>query len=153
MQLPARLFLAVWDRPVPALRPPHRLSELWGGGFACLPLLQAWTRTTSAWLRLPSCVPPQVQTLHAWYGNINPFPIGYAFRPHLRGRLTLGGRTFPRKPWAFGDTNSHRVYRYSCRHSHFHELHRPSRVLLQRWWNAPLPTSLMQSIRVIPRFR
>ena len=24
--------------------------------------------------------------------------IGYAFRPHLRSRLTLGGRTFPRKP-------------------------------------------------------
>ena len=26
-----------------------------------------------------------------WYGNINPFPIGYAFRLHLRGRLTLPG--------------------------------------------------------------
>ena len=24
--------------------------------------------------------------------------IGYAFRPRLRSRLTLGGRTFPRKP-------------------------------------------------------
>ena len=24
------------------------------------------------------------------YGNINPFPIDYAFRPRLRGRLTLG---------------------------------------------------------------
>ena len=24
------------------------------------------------------------------YGNINPFPIGYAFQPLLRGRLTLG---------------------------------------------------------------
>ena len=24
--------------------------------------------------------------------------IGYAFRPHLRSRLTLGGRTFPKKP-------------------------------------------------------
>ena len=24
--------------------------------------------------------------------------IGYAFQPHLRSRLTLGGRTFPRKP-------------------------------------------------------
>ncbi len=97
--------------------------------------------------------PPTAQAVYRWCGNINPLPIGYAFRPRLRGRLTLGGRTFPRKPWAFGDTNSHRVYRYSCRHSHFHELHRPSRVLLQRWWNAPLPTSLMQSIRVIPRFR
>ena len=28
------------------------------------------------------------------YGNINPFPIGYAFQPRLRGRLTLGKITF-----------------------------------------------------------
>ena len=30
--------------------------------------------------------------------NINLLAIGYAFRPRLRGRLTLGGFTFPRKP-------------------------------------------------------
>jgi len=30
--------------------------------------------------------------------NINLLSIGYAFRPRLRGRLTLGGFTFPRKP-------------------------------------------------------
>ena len=36
-----------------------------------------------------SCVPPQVRTDMRRYGNIHPFPIGYAFRPHLRGRLTL----------------------------------------------------------------
>ena len=34
----------------------------------------------------------------AWCRNINLLSIGYAFRPHLRSRLTLGGRTFPRKP-------------------------------------------------------
>ena len=33
-----------------------------------------------------------------WYRNIDLFPIDYAFRPRLRDRLTLGGRTFPRKP-------------------------------------------------------
>ena len=33
-----------------------------------------------------------------WYGNINPLPIVYAFRPRLRIRLTLGGMAFPRKP-------------------------------------------------------
>ena len=32
------------------------------------------------------------------YGNINPLPIDYAFRPRLRDRLTLGGFTVPRKP-------------------------------------------------------
>ncbi len=30
--------------------------------------------------------------------NINLPSIGYAFRPRLRFRLTLGGFTFPRKP-------------------------------------------------------
>jgi hypothetical protein len=41
---------------------------------------------------------------HPWiissrrYGNINPFPIDYAFRPRLRDRLTLSGLTFLRKP-------------------------------------------------------
>ncbi len=33
--------------------------------------------------------------------------IGYAFRPHLRSRLTLGGRTFPRKPETFDGKDSH----------------------------------------------
>jgi hypothetical protein len=54
-----------------------------------------------------------------WYGNINPFSIDYASRPHLRSRLTLGGRAFPRNPWAYGEVDSHHLYRYSCRHSHF----------------------------------
>ena len=44
--------------------------------------------------------------------------IDYAFRPRLRIRLTLGGRAFPRKPWAFGDQDSHLVFRYSCLHGH-----------------------------------
>ena len=62
---------------------------------------------------------PIVQTSFEWYGNINPFPIDYAFRPRLRGRLTLGGLPLPRKPWAFGERSSHPFYRYSCRQSHF----------------------------------
>ncbi len=42
-----------------------------------------------------------------WYGNINPLSIDYASRPHLRSRLTLGGRAFPRKPWTSGGGDSH----------------------------------------------
>ena len=30
--------------------------------------------------------------------NVDLLSIGYAFRPDLRIRLTLGGLTFPRKP-------------------------------------------------------
>jgi hypothetical protein len=52
------------------------------------------------------------------YGNINPFPIDYAFLPRLRGRLTLLRLTLSRNPWIFGDRVSHSVYRYSCQHSH-----------------------------------
>jgi hypothetical protein len=53
------------------------------------------------------------------YGNINPFPINYAFRPRLRDRLTLGRLTLPRKPWAYGEQVFHLFYRYSCQHNHF----------------------------------
>ena len=42
--------------------------------------------------------PPITQMLNWWYRNINLFPITYAFRPRLRGRLTLSGLTFLRKP-------------------------------------------------------
>ena len=57
------------------------------------------------------------------YGNINPFPISYAFPPRLRGRLTLGRLTLPRKPWAYGEQVSHLFYRYSCQHNHFSAVH------------------------------
>ena len=62
--------------------------------------------------------------------NINRVPIDYGFRPRLRGRLTLLRLTLSRNPWAFGDSVSHTVYRYSCQHSHFSYVHRLSRVRL-----------------------
>jgi hypothetical protein len=65
-------------------------------------------------------------------GSINPIPIGYGSRPRLRGRLTLRGLTLRRNPWTFGDRVSHPVCRYSCQHSHFRYLHRPSRARLHR---------------------
>ena len=51
--------------------------------------------------------PPIVQTINWWYRNINLLSIAYAFRPRLRSRLTLSGRAFLRKPWAFGGRDSH----------------------------------------------
>ena len=51
-------------------------------------------------------------------GIFNRLCIRYALRPRVSSRLTLGGRTWPRKPWVYGDKNSHLVYRYSCLHSH-----------------------------------
>ena len=73
------------------------------------------------------------------YGNINPSSIHYAFRPRVRVRLTLGGFTFPRKPYAFGVQDFHLHYRYSYRHSHLHTLHRSSRYGFDAECNALLP--------------
>jgi hypothetical protein len=64
--------------------------------------------------------------------NVNLVPIDYGFRPRLRGRLTLRGLTLRRNPWTFGDRVSRSVCRYSCQHSHFRYLHRPSQVRLRR---------------------
>ncbi len=51
--------------------------------------------------------------------NINLVPIDYAFRPRLRGRLTLLRLALGRNPWTFGERVSHPLCRYSCQHSHF----------------------------------
>ena len=64
--------------------------------------------------------------------NINVIPIDYAFRPRLRDRLTLRRLTLRRNPWTFGDTVFHSVCRYSCQHSHFRRLQKPSRVFLHK---------------------
>ena len=71
--------------------------------------------------------------------NINLIPIGYAFQPHLRGRLTLRGLALRRKPWTFGGSVSHTPCRYSCQHSHFRYLQQLSRVTFTGVRNAPLP--------------
>jgi hypothetical protein len=60
----------------------------------------------------------------SWPGNINPVPIDYAFRPRLRGRLTLLRLALSRNPWTFGERVSHPLCRYSCQHSRFRTLHR-----------------------------
>ena len=79
-----------------------------------------------------------IRPLH-WLRNIDLMSIDYAFRPRLRSRLTLGGMTFPRKPWIFGDRDSHPVNRYSSRHIHFHVLHLPFQDGFAATWNALLP--------------
>ena len=70
---------------------------------------------------------------------MNQFPIDYAFRPRLRGRLTLGRLTLPRKPQVFGGRVFHPSFRYSYRHSHFCYLQQASRLTFISTQNAPLP--------------
>jgi hypothetical protein len=54
---------------------------------------------------------PPASLLHSidnwWYRNFYLLSIAYAFQPRLRSRLTLSGRAFLRKPWAFGGQDSH----------------------------------------------
>ena len=71
--------------------------------------------------------------------NINLIPIDYAFRPRLRGRLTLRGLALRRNPWTFGESVSHTLCRYSCQHSHFRYLQGTSRSPFAGLRNAPLP--------------
>ena len=82
---------------------------------------------------------PSLHRSSMWRRNVDLLSIVYAFRPRLRYRLTLGGITFPRKPWAFGDGDSHPVYRYSSRHIHYLPLHQPSRESFDAGRYAPLP--------------
>ena len=53
---------------------------------------------------LTSCKSPALTPAGA--GIFNLLCIAYASRPRLSSRLTLGGRTWPRKPWVYGDQDS-----------------------------------------------
>src|SRR6516225_11139637 len=79
-----------------------------------------------------------------WCRNINLLSIDYAFRPRLRVRLTLGGFTFPRKPEAFGERDSHPFYRYSFRHDHLQYLQGSLSVPLRRRMQRS-PTALLRA--------
>ena len=86
--------------------------------------------------------PPIAITVLGWFRNVDRISIAYAFRPRLRTRLTLGGLTFPRKPWVFGGQVFHLSYRYSYRHYHFCLVQRTSRYAFSLLQNAPLPLPL-----------
>jgi hypothetical protein len=100
---------------------------------------QACTGTTNHLLTFVFPSPHHVFVARSWCRNINLLAIDYAFRPRLRIRLTLGGFTFPRKPWVFGEQDSHLFYRYSYRHSRFHVVQPFLRSTFNLMWNAPLP--------------
>ena len=84
-------------------------------------------------------------------GILGLLSIAYASRHQLRSRLTLGGRTFPRKPWVYGGQEFHLSYRYSCLHPHFSALHRrlPFGFDAQRTLSYHCPTA---NGRTIPSF-
>ena len=106
----ARIFSGAWTAGFPSARRPRlplARPPLPAGGPAVTHRLRARPRAGLRNVRLTS--------------------IGYALRPRLRTRLTLGGRTWPRNPRICGGRDSHPPFRYSCLHGHPHALHHPSR--------------------------
>ena len=87
---------------------------------------------------------PFGQTFIYKYRNINLLSIGYAFRPHLRSRLTLGGVTWPRNPRIFGGGDSHTPYRYLCQHQLLWDLQCSLQYTFISTHNAPLPLGINQ---------
>ena len=88
-------------------------------------------------------------TIH-WPRNINLVPISYAFRPRLRGRLTLLRLALSRNPWTFGESVSHTLCRYSCQHSHFRYLQSRLPFSFTGLRNAPLPIIQHRAVQNSP---
>ena len=123
--------------------------------FRVRSLLELFPGTTS--LPRQSNKPRQVTSFVTsnWPRNIHLVPIDYAFRPHLRGRLTLRRLALRRNPWSFGERVSHPLYRYSCQHSHFRYLQPVSRLIFTGLRNAPLPLAMQAhtfGARLEPRY-
>ena len=76
---------------------------------------------------------------HASNGILTVSAIGLAFRLILRTRLTQGRLTLPWKPWSFGESASHTLYRYLYLHLLFQTLQNRSSYAFNADWNAPLP--------------
>ena len=104
-----------------------RVSALTGIRICQDPPPTRLTRDDQHPVGLPFCVPPWLVTDVQRGRNVDRLSIGYAFRPRLRSRLTLRGRTFRKNPWPYGGWDSHPSFRYSCRHSHFRVVQQSSR--------------------------
>ena len=103
--------------------------------------LRAWT-TIQHVAPLTFSVTPQVKHTPGGAGILNLLGIDYSLRPRLSTRLTLGGRTFPRNPWDFGEPDFNRLYRYLCLHSHSQALHGRLPLPLRCTWDAFLLRTL-----------
>ncbi len=91
--------MAVWSRPL-CLRIASALGVIKGINLTAYGL----SLTSNGEPAYPSA---SLQAYICKYGNINPFPISYAFQPRLRGRLTLGRLPLPRNPWVYGERVLH----------------------------------------------
>src|SRR5690606_15329280 len=77
--------------------PRHHSFDDRPNGFAYSVYVTVWTRTSIRAILYPPASPHRTNE-RRWYRNLNLLSIAYAFRPQLRSRLTLSGRTFLRNP-------------------------------------------------------
>ena len=91
--------------------------------------------------RLPSCVTP---SLKQFTPVLEYQPVVHLLRslPRIRSRLTLGRRSLPRNPYAFGGKDSHLPFRYSYQHSHFPQVHHALQHSFCPVGTLPYPTYL-----------
>ena len=94
------------------------------------PLFRQWAAVSLLRLRVRRTVSDGILTVSS---------IGLAARLILRTRLTLNRLTLFRKPWSFGERESHPLYRYLYLHLLFPTLQRGSRPAFNADGNAPLP--------------
>ena len=85
--------------------PPHQAFES-SGGFSCQTVYFPWTSASSCSHNLSPCVPTSLKRVTE-VQEFQPVVHRLRFSPRLRPRLTLSGRTFLRKPWAFDGEDSH----------------------------------------------
>ena len=100
---------------------------------------------------LPSCVTPSLkQSLPV----LEYLPVVHLLRsmPRIRSRLTLGRRSLPRNPYAFGGMDSHHSFRYSYQHSHFSEVHRTFQYDFNPQRTLPYPTTYVVATASVPYF-
>ena len=101
---------------------PHHLSELMNGRLSLTgPSHSSYglEHGSNTVLGLSFSVPAYVNAISQSAGILtccpSPTPLGLG----LGSDSPMGGLSFPRKPWVYGDRISHPVYRYSCLHKLF----------------------------------
>ena len=87
--------------------------------------------------------------MHASDGILTVSSIGFAFRLILRDRLTPGRLALPGKPWPYGESASHALYRYLYLHLLFQKLQRGS----SRAFSAAGMLPYRPAIKPVPRLR
>ena len=124
----------------PSLDTPHHASDFRNTDLPMFHPTRLYRNNQSP-ACLPSCVTPSLkQSLPV----LEYLPVVHLLRsmPRIRSRLTLGRRSLPRNPYAFGGKDSHLSFRYSYQHSHFPQVHHAFQHNFNPVGTLPLPRVL-----------